>query len=54
MWYWDKEKINGVADKVKRDASLIKFESVTKKINKQALANKERNDIFKAALNILE
>jgi predicted chitinase len=54
MWYWDKEKINDVADKVKKESNLESFKKVTLKINKQALANKDRNDIFKAALNILK
>ncbi len=54
MWYWDKEKINGVADKVKMESDLESFKKVTLKINKQAVANKDRNDIFKAAFNILK
>lgn len=54
MWYWDKESINDVADRVKKESNLESFKKVTLKINKQALANEERNDIFKTSLDILE
>ena len=53
MWYWDRENINAIADKRKQGCSLEDYKEVTTEINKQALGNKDRKQIFDNAINIL-
>ena len=54
MWFWQKGNCNNKADVLTSECSESDFKSITRKINRQALANEERYNLFKNAYTILD
>ncbi|SFP55969.1 hypothetical protein SAMN04515674_1041, partial [Pseudarcicella hirudinis] len=54
MWYWQKENINSKADSIGEGCTLKEFKKITLAINKAALDDDKRKEIFDHAIKILK
>lgn len=52
-WFWQKEGLNGLADKIVRPGDAV-FERLTKRINGGLNGLKERQEIYARALEVLQ